>query len=133
MHQSSLIYKQGNIRDFKKELFFDQFKVPKRVNSENTIFTTRSPPPHLPHFGKNLYRAQTWYKTSPMVDLSENGSWTYAENGLWTYAETSSWTYAETGSWTYAETGSWTYRKPVRARRQKVQLVLVRLAYGQPH
>ena len=40
---------------------------------------------------------------------------------------------SETGLWTYAETGLWTYQKPVRARRQKVQLVLVRLAYGQPH
>ena len=52
------------------------------------------------------------------------------ETGLWTYAETGLWTYVETGSWTYAETGSWTYRKPVRARRQKVQLVLVRLVYA---
>ena len=38
--------------------------------------------------------------------------------------------YAETGLWTYAETGSWTYQKRVCAQRQKVQLVLVMLAWA---
>ena len=101
------------------------------VNSENRKITPRALPPPPTSFLQKLLPPQNlpiWF-----VDLSETGSWTYAETGSWTYAETGSWTYAETGSWTYAETGSWTYRKPVRARRQKVQLVLVRLAYGQPH
>ena len=27
-------------------------------------YTILAPPPHLPHFCKNFYRAQTWYKSS---------------------------------------------------------------------
>ena len=35
------------------------------VNSENRKLTPPGPPPpHLPHFCKNFYRAQTWYKSS---------------------------------------------------------------------
>ena len=60
--------------------FLDPFKIDQDLtfhrSTSGKLNQWVTPTPHPPQNGKNFFRTKTWYKTSPMEDLSETGSWT---------------------------------------------------------